>query len=73
MAVQKQDDQLEHTLQQLCEDMGYITEDLREAMNDWEEWRERVRDIRASGTMMMMMMEKAGCDTDSIFSGVNLF
>ena len=22
-------------------------EDLPEAMNDWEEWRERVRDIRA--------------------------
>ena len=25
-------------------------------MNDREEWRERVRDIRATSTMMMMMM-----------------
>ena len=25
-------------------------------MNDREKWRESVRDIRASGTMMMMMM-----------------
>ena len=36
--------------QQLCEDTGCIPEDLPEAMNDREEWRERVRDIRASGT-----------------------
>ena len=33
-------------IEQLCED----TEDLPEAMNDREKWRERVRDIRASGT-----------------------
>ena len=37
-------------IQQLCEDPGCSPEDLPEAMNDWEEWRERVRDIRASGT-----------------------
>ena len=36
--------------QQLCEDTGCSLEDLPEAMNDWEKWRERVRDIRASGT-----------------------
>ena len=35
---------------QLCEDTGCIYEDLPEAMNDREKWRERVRDIRASGT-----------------------
>ena len=29
---------------------------LPEAMNEREKWRERVRDIRASGTDMMMMM-----------------
>ena len=46
---QKQDDQLEH-IQQLCEDTGYSPEDLPEAMNDREKWRERVRDIHASGT-----------------------
>ena len=37
-------------IQQLCEDTGYSPEDLPEAMNDREKWRERVRDIRASGT-----------------------
>ena len=42
MAGQKQDDQHEHT--------GCSPEDLPEAMNDREKWRERVRDIRASGT-----------------------
>ena len=36
-------------IQQLCEDTGCSPEDLPEAMNDREEWRERVRDIRASG------------------------
>ena len=37
-------------IQQLCEDTGCSPEDLPEAMNDMEKWRERVRDIRASGT-----------------------
>ena len=36
-------------IQQLCEDTGCSPEDLPEAMNDWVGWRERVRDIRASG------------------------
>ena len=35
-------------IQQLCEDTGCSPEDMPEAMNDWEKWRERVRDIRAS-------------------------
>ena len=35
---------------QLCEDTGCSPEDMPEAMNDKEEWQERVRDIRASGT-----------------------
>ena len=43
-------------IQQLCEDTGCSPEDLPEAMNDREKWRERVRDIRASGTMMILMM-----------------
>ena len=38
-------------IQQLCEDMGCSPEDLPEAMIDREKWRERVRDIRASGTI----------------------
>ena len=37
-------------IQKLCEDTGCSPEDLSEAMNDREEWRERVRDIRAGGT-----------------------
>ena len=34
-------------IQQLCEDSGCSPEDLPEAMNEREKWRERVRDIRA--------------------------
>ena len=37
-------------IQQLCKDTGCSPEGLLEAMNDWEKWRERVRDIRACGT-----------------------
>ena len=37
-------------IQQLCEDTGCSPEDLPEAMNDREKWRERVRDIHASST-----------------------
>ena len=36
-------------IQQLCEDTGCSPEDLPEAMNDREKWRERVGDIRSSG------------------------
>ena len=38
-------------IQQLCEDTACNPEDLPEAMNDREKWQERVRDIRASGTI----------------------
>ena len=34
-------------IQQLCEDTGCSPEDLAEAMNDREKWRERIRDIPA--------------------------
>ena len=37
-------------IQQLYEDTGCCLEDLLEAMNDREKWRERVRDIRATST-----------------------
>ena len=36
-------------IQQLSEETGCSPEDLPEAMNDREKWRERVRDIRAGG------------------------
>ena len=35
-------------IQQLCEDTGCCPEDLPWSMNDREEWRERIRDIRAT-------------------------
>ena len=38
-------------IQQLCQDTGCCPEDLPRAMNDREEWRERVRDIRAASTI----------------------
>ena len=38
-------------IQQLCEDTGCCPEDLPRAMNDREECRERVRDIRAASTI----------------------
>ena len=37
-------------IQQLCVDTGCSPEDLPEAMNDREGWRERIGDIRADGT-----------------------
>ena len=37
-------------IQQLCEDTGCCPEDLPDAMNDREKWRERVRDTRATST-----------------------
>ncbi len=37
-------------IQQLCEDTGCSPEDLPEAMNDREKWRERVKDICTCGT-----------------------
>ena len=44
-------------IQQLCEDTVCSPEDLPEAMNDREKWRERVRDIRAGGTTRWWMMK----------------
>ena len=38
-------------IQQLCEDIGCSPEDLPDAMNNRERWRERVRDNRADGTI----------------------
>ena len=48
MAVQKQDDQHEHTFSSYVRIRDVVPEDLPRAMNDREEWRERVRDIRAT-------------------------
>ena len=43
---QRQDDQLEPTYRA---DTGYSPEDMPEAMDDREGWRERARDIPADG------------------------
>ena len=42
-------------IQQFFADTGYILEELPGAIDDWDGWRERIREIRA-GMMMMMMM-----------------
>ena len=49
IAEQKQCDQLEPTF---SNSVRIRDEDLPEAMNDWEEWWERVRDNRAGGTTL---------------------
>ena len=53
-------------IQQLCEDTGCSPQDMPEATNDREMWRERVRDIRASGTTWWwwwwwLILEKKSC------------
>ena len=59
MAKQKQSDQLERTYSS-CEDTGCSPEDPPEAMNDKEEWRERVRVYPRWWHDMMMMMINVG-------------
>ena len=44
-------------IQQLCEDTGCCPEDLPRAMNDREEWRERVRDIHATSAIWWWWLE----------------
>ena len=54
-------------IQQFCEDTGYSPEDLPGAMNDREEWRERVRDIPAGGTTWWWWYGiNSSCRTDPI-------
>ena len=49
MDEQRQGDQLEPTLQQLCVDTGCSPEEMLETMYDREGWWESVRDIHADG------------------------
>ena len=56
-------------IQQLCEDTGCCPEDLSGAMNDREEWRERVRNIRATSTtwwwwFFFFELKLLWCETD---------
>ena len=55
-------------IQQLCEDTGSSREDLPEAMNDWEKWRERVRDIRVSCTTWWWLLLLHLVTTQVVFS-----
>ena len=48
-------------IQQLCEDTRCSPEDQPEAMNDREKWRERVRDIHASGTIWWWWSSSSSC------------
>ena len=43
-------------IQQFCENTGYSPEDLPEAMIDREEWREKIRDIRAESTTWWLII-----------------
>ena len=60
-------------IQQLCEDTGCCPEDLPRAMNDREEWRERVRDIRATSAIWWWwwFIHIVGELKESITSGSN--
>ena len=44
-------------IRQLCEDTGCSPEDMPEAMNDREKWRERVGDIRACVTWWLLTIK----------------
>ena len=56
-------------IQQLCEDTGCSPEDLPEAMNDREKWRERIRGYPCwRHDMMMMMMNSFLLTSCSFFS-----
>ena len=54
-------------IQQLCEDTGCCPEDLPSAMNDREEWRERVRDIRATSATWWWWCMNVSCDCAPLY------
>ena len=57
-------------IQQLCEDTGCNPEDLPEVMNDREKWRERVRDIRAGGSIWWWVNGIAGLEFEFTFASM---
>ena len=54
-------------IQQLCEDTGCCPEDLPRAMNDREEWWERLRDIRATSVIWWWWLRNIFFGTQNIF------
>ena len=59
-------------IQQLCDNAGCDPEDLPEAMNDRETWRDRVRDIRASRTTWWWWWWWWWHSTNTLGKGMNL-
>ena len=59
-------------IQQLCEDSGCCPEDLPRAMNDREEWRERVRDIRATSAIWWWYWDRIW-NADCLIEELNSF
>ena len=55
-------------IQQLCVDTGCCLEDLPEAMDDAEGWRERVREICAGGVTLLLLLLFVWYAPLSIFS-----
>ena len=60
-------------IQQLCEDTGCCPEDLPRAMNDREEWRERVRDIRATSAIWWWWWYNATCWLENVRRSTRVF
>ena len=58
-------------IQQLCEDTRCSPEDLPEAMNDREKWRESVRDICARGTTWWWWLFNAYLGDEWLHSSFN--
>ena len=60
MAVQKQDGQHEHTFSSYVRIRDVVLKTYLGAMNDREEWRERVRDIRATSAIWWWWLLRFG-------------
>ena len=60
-------------IQQLCEDTGCCPEDLPRAMNDREEWRERVRDIRATSAIWWWWWYIYVCVSQAVYMCIEVY
>ena len=63
-------------IQQVCEDTGCCPEDLPRAMNDREEWWERVRDIRATSAIWWWwykVISKHDDESQGVLSNVKIY
>ena len=60
-------------IQHLCADRGCISEDLPKAMDDREEWWEKVREIRAYLILINIRFQVFGLNTDYLVSSIHFF